>query len=160
MPRPTRLISLAILVAAVILTGCAQKKDPSAVPTAVTTLGQASPTLEPTKSPPKPPVVTTSPPIIGDPVYPNDHETYAKVAIAAWKAHKLDRLGDLTTAQVHEQIIEIPAPNMNWTFDMCDGVAGAQYCSFNNNDGNKITLKVTSQYLSQAHAITQVLWED
>lgn len=146
-----------ILVAVAALAGCtAKSNEPASIPTALTTLGQGSPTPSPAASP----VVTktSTPPIA--PAYPQNAKAYAEAVIAAWKNHKIDRLGDLTTPEVQEQLLEIPGPpNMDWTYIMCDGAAGSSYCQFQNADGDKLTLKVVNQYLGKAHAVGQVTFE-
>jgi hypothetical protein len=90
------------------------------------------------------------------PAYPTTARAYSEAAIAAWADGNLATLGNLTTAQVQEQLIEIPQLNPAWDYQTCDGTAGAHYCAFRNADGDVITLKVVNQYLGQAHAINQV----
>ena len=90
------------------------------------------------------------------PAYPTTARAYSEAAIAAWVGGHLATLGNLTTAQVQEQLIEIPQLNTAWDYQTCDGTAGSHYCGFRNADGDVITLKVVNQYLGQAHAINQV----
>src|SRR5262245_3488918 len=80
--------------------------------------------------------------------YPTDAQAYAEAILSAWRLHQLTRLGDLTTALVQEQIIEIPGPpNMNWTYHRCDGTAGSSYCEFFNANGDAIVLRITHSLL-------------
>lgn len=106
------------------------------------------------------PVTTTTAapaPAPNPPAYPKTHKAYAEAVLNAWKSANIDRLGNLTTPEVQEQIMEIPGPpNLNWTFQRCDGVAGANYCIFINVDGDEIALRISSQLLGKAHANTQV----
>lgn len=94
------------------------------------------------------------------PTYPSTAEAYAQEILAAWKNDPTGRSGDVTTAEVHEQILEIPGPtNQAWRYGRCDGAAGNSYCTFFNDVGDMITLKVTSQYLGQPHAGAGVVFD-
>jgi hypothetical protein len=162
---------LPLMLAVLVLTACAGK-EPATTPTPPVGGQEAlgvnpTPTTDATVEPPptttsKPPTLTLNPQItdlVNVPLYPNTHRAYAEAVLAAWKAGNLDRLGDLTTPMVQDQIISIPGPpDMDWDYQMCDGVAGGQYCSFTNDDGETVTLKITTQFLGQAHAATQVLF--
>ncbi len=152
---PTRLSRyVPLLCAALLVTGCAAKEEPKAFPTVVTTLGAPTSAPAPTAKPSPSTKVSVAA------VYPAQGKAYAEAVIAAWKAKNLTRLGDLTTAQVQEQLIEIPGPpNMTWTYVMCDGAAGSQYCRFTNADGHKLTLRLVNEKLGQAHAATEVKYE-
>jgi hypothetical protein len=89
--------------------------------------------------------------------YPTNAEDYASAVIAAWQSDPTGLLGNLTTAQVHEQLIEIPGPlDMNWHLSMCDGAAGSSYCTFFNEDGDRLRLQLTNALLGQAHATVGV----
>ncbi len=161
MPNMVR-VCLPLLCVALSLTACNGKDEPSAFPSAVTTLGQptpssapsatASPTASPTKASPKPP----SPAPVS---YPTTPKTYAEAVIAAWKAKNMSKLADLATPLVSEQLMEIPGPpNMNWSFVMCDGAAGSSYCQFSNTDGHKVTLRLTNETIGKAHAVVDVTY--
>jgi hypothetical protein len=150
-----RYLPLPLLCAALLLTGCAGQDEPSAAPTAVTTLGNQatsspSPSPSPTKASPKP-----SPPAPAG--YPSGERAYAEAVIEAWKAKNWSRVADLSNAEVQEQLMEIPGPhNMNWSFVMCDGAMGSSYCQFTNADGHKVTLRVINEKRGQAHAVSEV----
>ena len=154
MARHLRSALLACLVTAALgLTGCVldvEGPNPSdVVPT-------PSATPEPTTAPPAATPTTTSAPPAA-PVYPTTARAYAEAVLAAWKQHLINKIGDLTTAQVQDQIISIPGPpNQNWTYQRCDGTAGSSYCSFVNGDGDVITLRISSALLGKAHAATEV----
>jgi hypothetical protein len=151
-----RYLPLPLLCAALLLTGCAGQDQPSAAPTAVTNLGDqtpspfVSPSPSPTKASPKP----SSPAPAG---YPAAAKAYAEAVLAAWKAKNWPRAADLTSAQIEEQLMEIPGPpNMTWTFVMCDGAMGSSYCQFTNAEGHNVTVRVTNEKLGQAHAVSEV----
>jgi len=66
---------------------------------------------------------TTKPPTTTPPSYPVTARAYAESVLAAWKQKQIERLGDLATPEVQEQIIEIPGPpNQSWTYQRCDGL--------------------------------------
>ena len=147
-----RVFSLAIATAVLAaLTACGGgptgSPNPAPNPSGTEDLGTvtASPTTAQT---------TTNPPA---PAYPNTARAYAEAVLAAWGQKQNTRLMDLTTAQVHEQIIEIPGPpNQQWGYVKCDGAAGSSYCSFVNADGDVITLRIVNQFLGGPHAATEV----
>jgi hypothetical protein len=126
----------------------------------VTSLGAASSPTAPATLPPSAAKSSPAKPSTPAPVtYPAGAKAYAEAVIAAWKAKNLTKLADLTTPEVHEQLIEIPGPpNMSWTFVMCDGAAGSQYCTFKNADDNRIRLRLQGDKLGKAHATVAVLY--
>ena len=101
------------------------------------------------------PTTTSAPPAA--PAYPATARAYAEAVLAAWKQKLINKLGDLTTALVQDQIISIPGPpNQTWTYQRCDGAAGSSYCAFVNADGDVITLRISTALLGKAHAATEV----
>ena len=89
--------------------------------------------------------------------YPTTARAYAEATVAAWAGHDLDGLANLTTAQVHEQFVEIPGqPKTDWIHYLCDSVAGSSSCTLRNGDGDQVRLKVTHQYLGGPHAVVEV----
>lgn len=115
----------------------------------------------PTGSPPATPDASASPAAPATSAstvsYPATARAYAEAVLTAW-GQKLDaRLGDLTAALVHDQIISIPGPpNLNWSHDRCDAAAGSTYCVFVNDDGDVITLRITNALLGKPRAATEV----
>jgi len=148
------LIGLAALVfTAAALTGCAQ---PGSSPPADQANAQGvggfggpgQPSGTPTSTPPPPPPAAS---------YPKTARAYAEAILTAWRQKQNNRLADLTNAQVHEQIVEIPGPpNMTWTYVQCDGAAGSSYCEFYNNAGDDIVLRLINEQLGKAHAAIEV----
>ena len=156
MPNLVR-VCLPLLCVALSLTACAGKDEPSAFPSAVTTLGEPTPSPTPSASPSKASPKPSSPAPVS---YPATAKAYAEAVIAAWKAKNMSKLADLATPLVSEQLMEIPGPpNMNWSFIMCDGVAGSRYCQFSNADGHKVTLRLNGVLIGQAHAVVDVTYE-
>ena len=116
-------------------------------------------------------------PAEGGASFPDTATAYAHAVITAWQAGDLDRLGQLTSAQVFEQIIEIPAaPAQGWTDPWCDGTAGSSYCHQYSQptpetigSGQELTLRVRHDLLGQPGAAVEVshaeldfatAWED
>lgn len=147
-----------IAAALVLLSGCAADKHAghagqagSAEPATTAGFGEATNggTPGPSAQPPQPP--PASPPAA---TYPTTVRAYAEATVAAWSAGDLSRLGDLTTAEVDEQFIEIPGKlATDWIHYRCDGVAGSNYCTLRNGVGDSVTLRVTNQYLGKPHAV-------
>ena len=91
------------------------------------------------------------------PSYPDSAREYAEAVVAAWVGHDNDRLADLTTAEVHEQIIEIPMPiDLNWSFDECATVVPNRSCGFFNSNGDNFVLLINPDLLGQPHAAIEV----
>ena len=128
MARHLRPALLACLVtAALALTGCGldvQGPDPSTVVPTPTADGVGHPGADHGAGAT---TTTVAPPPA--PTYPTTARAYAEAVLAAWKQHLINKIGDLTTALVQDQIISIPGPpNQNWTYQRCDGTAGSSYC--------------------------------
>lgn len=86
--------------------------------------------------------------------YPDTARAYAEAVVDAWTAGDLTRLAELTTAGVHDQLIQIPGPPQpDWTWITCDEVA---YCGFYNSDGDHLTMHVPVVGLGTPHAVDQV----
>jgi len=91
------------------------------------------------------------------PTYPSTVEAYSEEVLDAWAGDQPSWLQALTTEAVYYGIIDLNATaNDQWTLHRCDGTAGSSYCSFINPDGDVLTLRISHQLLSQAHAATDV----
>ncbi len=143
------LVTCALVAAALTTVGCAKNggagaPDPGASssgPGGVGVIG-AGPTESPSAAPAS---------------YPTNADAYAQAVVAAWQTDPNGALTDLTSAQAQEQLIQIPGPlDMNWHFAMCDGAAGSSYCTFFNDDGDRLRLQLTNALLGQAHAAVGV----
>lgn len=108
------------------------------------TLGTATVTAT-TEAPPPPPE------------YPGTARAYAEAVLAAWDATDVDRLGDLSTPEVQEQLMEVPMPiDMNWHYSRCATVAPDWQCVFHNSDGDRQTVTIKASLLGEAHAAIAV----
>jgi hypothetical protein len=130
---------LAILVLAVVASaGCTGDGEPPSPP-----------------SPPPAAAVTPSSDAPSPEVYPATPQEYAEVTVAAWAAPDLIRLGELTTPEVHDQIVGFPGPpDLRWTFIRCEEGAGTSDCSFYNADGDQLVLTVDHALLGAPRATT------
>lgn len=87
------------------------------------------------------------------PSYPDSPQAYAEAVVSAWTDGDLARLAELTKAQVHEQLIQIPGPPApDWTFIECDT---GHYCSFYNGDGDLLILLIPAASVGGPHATAQ-----
>jgi hypothetical protein len=101
-------------------------------------------------------VVITDPP-----AYPATAQAYAEAVLEAWPGDDDVWFAALTTPMVYEQLVELPASiDDNWDFHMCDGAAGSSYCSFINDDGDVLVLRISHALLSQPHAAIQVTLDE
>lgn len=129
---------------------------------------------------PEPAATATSPPT-GDPTprtdpagtatdeeFPTDPQEYAERAVAAWAAPDLIRLAELTTVEVHQQIVDLPGPpDLSWRFIRCrldpdpapTPGTGASDCAFYNQDGDRLLLTIAHPRLGEARAATAMRFE-
>jgi hypothetical protein len=92
--------------------------------------------------------------------YPTDPAAYAAAVRDAWKNHDSATLDALTAGSAESQLTAIPgSTNKTWHAGTCDGTAGSMYCSAFNDNGDKLTIKVVSQLLGQAHAADGVQFD-
>lgn len=150
-----RILFAAAVIAATLAAAACAPAAPAATPTDGGTGAFGS--VDPSTTSPAPPSTTAPAPA---PTYPATAKAYAEAVLAAWKNKQAATLGDLTTAMVQEQILEIPGPPpQDWTHIRCDGAAGSSFCAFYNSDGDEITLRISNQLVGQAHAATQVIFD-
>jgi hypothetical protein len=100
---------------------------------------------------------TGSPAPVG---YPNDARAYGLAAISAWVNGQKDRLDNLSGPGVATNFLNIPgSPDSHWQYSGCEGAAGSQYCTYRNNSGDQLQLRLTTQLLGEAHAVSEVVFE-
>lgn len=93
-----------------------------------------------------------------EPDYPDDAQVYAQAVMAALQADDWDRFGDLTTPETFDQLVELPASvDDDWSFHRCDGAAGSSYCSFINDEGDALAIRISHALLGEPHAATDVV---
>jgi hypothetical protein len=79
-----------------------------------------------------------------------------RATVAAWSAD-VARLSELASVVVRDKFLDLPANlKTDWIHYRCDGVAGSNYCTLRNGDGDSVTLRVSSQYLGAAHAAVEL----
>jgi hypothetical protein len=187
------LAALAILAGVAGASGCAAEAAASADPPAgATRAGDTRPAQGPaTLSPPSQSPPTRSQPSLGAPgrndpgeaddrpaggtddlaagggtTFPDTATAYADEVVTAWQAGDLDRLGQLTSAQVLEQLMEVPAlPALGWTDPWCDGTAGSSYCVQYSQptpdsigSGASLTLRIRHELLGHAGAAVEATY--
>ena len=154
-------VTAIVAVAAVALAGCGAK-HPAATATSPGT-GSTAPdgsgglnTLDTSPGPSIPP--TTANPPTGSPGYPGDARGYAQAALDAWTGGAHTYLVALTSPAAASGFDHITGhPDGHWHFHTCEGAAGSQYCTWDNNNGDRLRIKVIAQYVGQAHAIDEVV---
>jgi hypothetical protein len=88
------------------------------------------------------------------PEFPDTPKGYAEAVLAAWDAPDLDRLAELTTPVVYDQIIQIPGPPpADWTWIQCDNIA---YCTFYNSAGDHLALQIPVAALGGPDGAVQI----
>lgn len=92
--------------------------------------------------------------------FPVSVPEYAHAAVTAWAAPDLLRLADLTTAEVHEEIIELPGPpDQTWAFLQCDDEDPGWACAFYNTDGDYLVLTLDPDRLGEPRAVVDFAFE-
>jgi len=90
----------------------------------------------------------------GGPEFPDTPKGYAEAVLAAWDAPDLDRLAELTTPIVFDQIIQIPGPPpADWTWIQCDNIA---HCTFYNSAGDHLALRIPVAALGGPDGAVQI----
>ncbi len=144
-PLRMRIVGSAVIALCVtaVLAGCAGR-SPSGQGALSGVHTSPSPTATaPTTTPPTTP--TTAPP--ATPPYPSD---YPAAILSAWAAHNATLLALLTSD--HPAILNIPGhPDQHWTAIGCDGAAGSNYCSYYNNNGDEITIRLGNEAIAEHH---------
>ena len=92
-----------------------------------------------------------------EPSYPDTAQAYAEAVMAALDADEWDWFGALTTPETFDQLVELPGSiDDDWSLHRCDGAAGSSYCSFLNDDGDALAIRISHALLGEAHAATDV----
>ncbi len=167
--RTTRLWPVAIaLLATTMLTGCGGKASTGNPASALGHVGDGSSgpivSTPPSTSPSAGTSSTgtsTSPPTGGTPPapssvpagYPKSAHGYADAVIAAYSTHKTARLNDLSGKDAATNFAALARADQHWHFQNCDGTAGTIYCTYDNNNGDRIRLMLAGGTLGKPHAL-------
>jgi hypothetical protein len=132
-----------VLLAVTAAAGCGRRGgDDQPVTGGNSGLG-AGPTSSLSPAPPPPP-----------PTFPSTSREYGEAVVGAWTGGDQGRLGELTTPEVNDQLLQIPGPpSPDWTYLGCDT---GHYCSFSNGDGDLLILLIPAASVGQANATAQV----
>jgi hypothetical protein len=150
-------IGAALLLAAT-LSGCA-----SAGPGGERTMGPlASPSASgPASSAPPSTPPTSAPPTSAKPAsFPTTPKGYADATMSAWTSHKDERLADLTTDDAGASIATVPGGiDAHWHYNQCEGAAGASYCVYDNNNGDRVQLRIDNATVGQPGAVVEFKYD-
>jgi len=131
--------TLAVIGILLALTaGCSKPKPqadpPPSVSTSLTPSAAPSPSAAPTTAP------TTAGGCTGSVSGGSDPH---RAVIQAWLCRgPQPNLTDAAAGQINSIARDI---DMKWTFERCDGTAGANYCAYRNSNGSDLILRVPSQ---------------
>jgi hypothetical protein len=76
--------------------------------------------------------------------------------MSAWTAHKDDRLSDLTSDDAGASIATVPGGvDAHWHYNNCQGAAGSTYCLYDNNNGDRVQLRIDNATVGHAHAVVE-----
>jgi hypothetical protein len=94
------------------------------------------------------------------PTYPNDAKGYAQATINAWVGGQSTRLGQLAESGAVSQFGSIQGhPDTHWQYIRCDGAAGSSHCTFRNNNGDQLDLRVVNENLGKQRAVAEVVYD-
>jgi hypothetical protein len=156
-------VGLGLVLAMTAMVGCDRAKSSGGTPTSPAATSPESGegglgTGGPGAGGPDPGEPTTGSPVPAG--YPNDARAYGLAAISAWVNGQKDRLDNLSGPGVAINFLNIPgSPDSHWQYYRCEGAAGSQYCTYRNNSGDQLQLRLTTQLLGAAHAVTEVVFE-
>jgi hypothetical protein len=141
------------LLAGLALAGCTGSGSPGGA--------TPSPSLSPSPSPktPQPASPSPAPRVLSTGGLPADAESYATAAVGAWAAGDIARLDQLRdpTATI---FTTLSAGNYDKHFTLyaCQGAAGSSVCTFYNEAGDELVLRLVNQLLGQPHAVLDGQW--
>jgi hypothetical protein len=105
-----------------------------------------------TTATPSPPTVTPSAPHTSAsplPAYPSD---YAAAIMTAWGGGDSGLLTLLTTsATAHQMLHDLAGTDQHWTRTNSDGAAGSSYVTYDNQDGDSLTLRTVNTETAAHH---------
>lgn len=134
------------------LAAAASSGSPSASSLPSTTTTSTPPTTGTTSTPGGP--TTKSPAPIS---YPSTSQAYAQAAANAWAAHDNTRLAAYTTASGYEQFMDIEHPSGPWHFHACSADGDNAACTFDNSNGDRITIDVIPADMHQPHGVPSIV---
>ncbi|HXY91806.1 MAG TPA: hypothetical protein VEP49_04975 [Acidimicrobiia bacterium] len=142
------LIVVLIVVLVIVLatrddSGSASNTTTTQAPTTTTSTSTSTTT---TTAPTTTTTTTTTPPPSTTLPYPpitDDPATYAQYLFVAWQNGDRTSAANVASADAVNQIFaQAYNPASQWTFGMCDPAAGSLYCSWNGQNGAKLTMQV------------------
>lgn len=151
-----RASAVAVVLFALLVSGCGKKADPQAVPSVATSAGgSATPaaTETATASPSKTPGGDTGP------TYPGNAKDYTKALLQAWSAKNTSRINQLANQGAALQIGGMGTPNGEWnTYVSCnpDG-SGYTKCIYRNVHGDEATIRLQNSQIGHPTAVTEAL---
>jgi hypothetical protein len=159
--RTTRLWPIAaVLLATTILAGCGGKSSNASGSLGQIGASSSAPVASGGSS--AGPSATTEPPSGGStsspppPSYPKTAQGYADALISAYDNHRASRLADLSSTDAVTNFGTFGNPDKHWHFHKCDGTAGTVYCTYDNNNGDRLQIMITSLQLGKPHAVPDV----
>jgi len=142
----------ALLAGLALLAGCQSKDEPSAAPSANTTVGSAATATAATEqsTPPASPAGCAMTGTV------SGGDGLVLQFMKAWLACDTTKLKSLTTDAAYAQVTKIGVPklDMTWTKASCDGAAGSTYCTYRNKLGSDLIIRSRNDVTD--HAITEV----
>ncbi len=147
--RPSGLAAVTAMVVLGALAGCGHS-----APAATTGLGSVNSSPTATASPTASPTPTaTATPTTKPPSYPKTAQGYAQAGLDAYTKHNTARLTDLTSAAGKITFDNIHPTNSHWHYHDCQGAAGSSYCTFDNDNGDRLQIQVDNTALGGPHGL-------
>lgn len=133
-----------LLTGLVLAAGCQKSPEPSAAPSANTTVG-GQPTATASPAAPASPQPSTA--ACGRSGTVSGGSGPALTFMKAWLVCDVDGMKTLTTDAAYAQVTKIGSPklDMAWTLAGCDGAAGSTYCTYRNKLGSDVIVKVRNE---------------
>jgi hypothetical protein len=153
-----RKASLAVLLLALLASGCSTVDTDSHAPS-VTTSVDPTESVVPTESvEASPSAVPSKKPAAGS--YPTTAKAYGAALLSAWGAKNTARVAQLATAATILQLRDPQSQDKTtWTTASCDATGESTVCLYRNGYGDNVTLSVTTAALGRPTAVTEALLE-
>jgi hypothetical protein len=156
----TRKVTLAVLLAALVVGGCSTTNTNGQAPTVTTSVDPSSsvdgtPSAAPTGGPSVGSTPSKKP--VSGPTFPTTAKAYGAALLTAWGAKNTSRVEQLAGSAAILQLRDPMSQDKQWTYVNCDASGDSTACLFRNSYGDEITVMVTTAALGQPTAATEAL---
>jgi hypothetical protein len=90
----------------------------------------------------------------GAPTYPSTDKDYTRAVLDAYDTHASTRLAQLTVADGPTVFANLGSLDKHWHFHACGNDGALRQCTYDNNNGDRISIDLDPASLGKPHAVT------